>query len=259
MNYISSFFQNKDYTVLNDKNEISSVKLNGIQRIFRKLGFYANTHLKVVSELAEKAFFKGNNWSNLEKDKMFQLIDKSRIGYVKIGEVKENTGKIIRYFGNVYGPDSYNFLVQVIDGSKPMREAYIHLDYIEKEEGKLGITALYEHFFPEHVDFIINKDDPLAKATYTFIAKILNDSDKLKGLKLIGNRVGGALLAQNYGFNGKIKEYRNINGVKIGDPHNLEIDKATAKKYADQCELKSPILVNYITTLENNLLPIQEY
>ncbi len=262
------FSRKKDFVVFNENGHPVSKSLNIFQRFFRVLGFYRNTHLWTVGILAQEACFKQNQkWSSGEKKTIINIIDKFNIpGYFfclpihqtdfYLGEELLSTGETISYAGNL-SERWYSFSIKIIKNGKTIRESVIELEKTTNK--RFNITRIQELPLGSTFDelpFRTNSNDILAKSTYLFLSKILNDSPSLEGLDMLNkgfpqyhrvhSLIGGAEVAQTYGFSGEIKDVYVKDGQNIGRPDYLKLEKIRAGDFAKQCKLSKPVSIDFL-------------
>lgn len=178
-----SFSWKKEYIYFED-GHFNSKSLNIFQRFFRVIGFYKNTRLAVVREVAYQACFEPNPiLSTLEKERVIKVIQKSpRFPDFFLGAETLKTGDIVRYQGNIHiskDEASYSFTIKIIKDNKSSRESYIEL--IKNTNKSFDVKSLRE-LGANNEKKSWDRNDLLTLVTYLFLAKIVNDSERLSEL-----------------------------------------------------------------------------
>lgn len=269
MNFISScLVWEKTYYVFDEKEQLSCKKLNIFKRFFRVLGFYADTRLKTVGNIAYRACFNPNpTWSSEEKTTIIKLVKKLTMPthsfwllpsppyYCQLGEKTLSTGETIRYKGYILDKEdfknsTYKFTIDMIKNNTIIRKSRIAL--AENQNNRLKVQSIEEDPAKPNWDFISFLTDPndaLARITYLFLSKIVNDSQYLNGLDMSdkGYPIGGAGVAQSYGFTGEVNEYFIYNDTHtIEKANHLKLEKSDAQKIAHDCLLEAPVSVDFL-------------
>lgn len=190
---------NKNYTTYNN-GQFETRQLNLFQRGLRVIGFYSNTRLARVATLAIDSFYKPESEYN---ESLINLAKKAQ----RLHKIRDSfgleSGQPNLKFRGVFESDGSSTFYIGLNADNHSRGAIVNMK--PSEDRSILIKTLYESY-PRNDSFINDENDLLAKAAYTFVAKLLSNSNQFEKVTIQGDGVGSEAIARQNGYQGMSRD-----------------------------------------------------